>query len=279
VESEGLEGCNYKKNDINSTTILQGEYSKPYTAETRDSSKTLKLDYTGFTSGQLQTGYTDTIPQITGLHILNNSNKFKVTQSGPTFVPYTPGENCILYYSSNMNNYSLSRNLPVEYDENYEGKQTIATGITNTSTITGYRKYFYGGYLLTGLTPPVTYAQVNNWIQNTLTGDMIRKSVEQGGLGLVHSTNKATTSAHFDYEVHEETDTFNLLVVAVDNSFDITIFDVNQNHNLQPSDGLITTTKEINSNNGYDHITYKVCVFFLNNLNTFITNTFQISFN
>lgn len=269
VSSVGLVGFKYKKNDIESTLEYNGEYTKPYTATT-SGNKALTIAKTGFTNSTITTAYTDTIPQITKLIVSAGDNKFKISQNGPIYHPQSNGEDCILYYSSNMNNYSPSKNVPVEYTSNYDGRTTTSTGNKTTSNIKGYRKYFYGGYEL------ATTTNLTNWINN-LNSDKIRKSISQGGLGLIHSDNAATNDLTFNYSVEE--DVYNVLVVAVESSYTITIFDNNQNHNIYESDGVVEKFISIKANNDRYATNYRVWVFTMNNLNNFIANTFKITFN
>lgn len=272
VSSNGLAGYYYKKDDIESSTEYHGNYSHSYTGSVSSNTKTLKIYPTGLTFSQ--TAYTNNIPIISGLIVAEGTNKVKIAQSGPTFIPYTPGENFTLYYSSNMHNYSISKYVQVDYDGHYNNKSKVASGSKTLPTINGYRKFFYGGYALDRISVPPS--QIENWV-NGLTSDKIRKGLNDNGLGLTHSTEAASNNYTFNYDVDE--DVYNVLVVAVKSSFNITIYDTNQHKNIDESDGVIEKIVSVKANNNRDATNYKVWVFTANNLNNFLANTFVITFN
>ena len=146
-------GCvnGYKKFD--SGEHEEGDYLMEYTC-VKDGDYNLSAFVYGF---KANTGGTETYyisspdanspiqPNVSPMYLSDGDNYIIVSQNGLTYNPVEPEdfESFVLYAASNMGNYSNDYSYDVNY-LSYDGLSVTASGQTKSSTINGYRKFFYG---------------------------------------------------------------------------------------------------------------------------------------
>ena len=238
VESTGCSN-GYKKGENGSH--IDGNYSHTYTCE-KSGSYELSATVTGFKSNisgtsavSIQSQENNNIPSSSDpMYVNDGQNYINISQTGLTYTPSDSGtfETFTLYAASNMNNYSQDYSVGVEYDS-YEGKSVIATGSKNSSTITGYRKYFYGL-----LDVAVDANLIDSTLIRTLTGSTSSSNGTQWSLDIV--AGKAQT----------------IIAVPKSQFNSMEVFQVGVNSNVQ--DEGVWKEVEVAGANGYKPITYVV---------------------
>ena len=240
VESTGCSN-GYKKGEEGSQN--SGNYSKTYTCQ-KSGSYGLTPSVTGF---KADTGGTTAISiasqqdgnlaaSSTPMYVNDGTNRITVNQTGMTYTPVSSDsfESFTLYAASNMNNYSETYSADVN-DSFYEGKSVTASGSKNSSTITGYRKYFYGL-----LDTEVAASSIDATVIRSLTGSTAAATGTQWNLEIV--AGKAQ------------------VIIAVPKSQfnSMEVFQVSINDNIQNVPRANWVEVNVPGANGYKPITYVV---------------------
>ena len=241
VESSGCDN-GYKK--FENGSHIEGNYSKTYTC-VKTGDYNLEAYATGFKSdtGGTATAYITTpnansnIPaENSPMYVNDGQNYVTASQTGRTYNPVSSAdfESFVLLAASNMNNYSQDYSADVNYLQ-YEGRSVTASGTKKSSTITGYRKYFYGL-----LDNEISANMINSNTIRNLTGSTAAANGNQWTLDIV--AGKAQ------------------VIIAVPKSQfnSIEVFQVSINDNIQ--NVARANWKEVNvaGANGYKPITYVV---------------------
>ena len=241
VESSGCEN-GYKK--FENGTHIDGNYSKTYTC-VKTGDYNLEANAYGFKSdtGGTSTSYIDTpsansnIPASSNpMYVNDGQNYVNVYQTGRTYNPVDSEdfESFVLFAASNMNNYSQDYSVDVNYLQ-YEGKSVVASGTKKSSTITGYRKYFYGL-----LDTEVPANMINSNVVRGLTGSTAAANGNQWNLEIV--AGKAQ------------------VIIAVPKSQfnSMEVFQVSINDNIQNVPRANWKEVSVAGANGYKPVTYVV---------------------